>query len=235
MTRCETPFLDSFTKPLLSSEVKTVGLCIQKIVARDSTAKNVLEDVAPILRGAKQQLTADQTEAVASILLRVLESTDGAEATTTRTFALMLLRIVVLRSSASSSSASLDKCIDWLQTQLMNMGSTPTTTTDTNDNNYNTDRPLLTSAASRSMAWLAASNVVATMPLSFQADWADAALVDLSHARPEVRQAASAMLYNGVLLRFLPTPPPSQTATARLQVGVTATRRRTRKKSRTRL
>jgi len=216
----ETPFLDSFTKPLLSSEVKTVGLCIQKIVARDSTAKDVLEDVAPILRGASTaagdsaKLTADQTEAVGLILLRVLESTDGGtEAATTRTFALMLLRIVVLRSSASSSS--LDQSIEWLQTQLVNTGSTSTTTADTNDSNHNTDRPLLTSAASRSMAWLATSNVVATRPLSFQADWADAALVDLSHARPEVRQAASAVLYNGVLLRFLPSPPsPSRTAAA---------------------
>jgi len=195
ITAPQTPLLDSFTKPLLSSDTKTVTLCIQKLIAHDEKSRKTLEDAAPILQSpsaGKQLLSLEQTQAVSSILLGVLQSDTGAT-TTTRMYALMLLRIVLLRctdNDTATTDSLLSPCIDWLSTELAN------------NSDNGTSSKLGDSVAARSMAWLAASNAVAVLPDAVSSSSSriiDAAIRDASHERPEVRQAASAFLYNAVL------------------------------------
>lgn len=206
----KTPLLDSLTKPLLSIDTKTVDLCIQKLSANnnDETATRVLESAAPILRGLdikklQQQQQEEEmwdAEPMYQILLKTVESNE-----TLRTFALMLLRLVVLHPSnittkeatqqdktITGTTTTHDACMNWLQTHLRN--------NDGTGPNFSQ----FSSPVARSMAWLIASNAIGAAAGKVERldDWIDVAIVELSSAsgqRNEVRQAALALLYNAVL------------------------------------
>jgi len=217
----ETPLLDSFTQPLVSNDTKTVDLCIQKLIAacdnnNNNNDKETLEQAAPLLKQLPLSnssssntistllLTLEQTEKVAAILLKVLQH--GASA---RTFALLLLRIGVLQyyqqqqqQQQPEESVCLVACLEWVQSALL--------LTNDSNHNHNHNHSPLSSAAARSTAWLVVSNAVAVMgrlPLCSLNDNDDenmaiihAAVRDTAHGRPEVRQAATAFLYNVLLL-----------------------------------
>jgi PPPDE putative peptidase domain len=194
-----TPLLDSFTKPLLSSDTKTVDLCIGKIAAYNAAAKTVLEDAAPILRctDPSKTLYALDAEQVHLVLHMALASDEAPEL---RTFVLMLLRLVVLRYRPTNLEATMaivthDMCMSWVKEELRN------------NNNHVTK---LNSPAARTMAWLTASNAIGALtivPTSKERperldDWVELAIAEVSNVcqRDEVRQAACALLYNAALI-----------------------------------
>mgnify|MGYP007080201813 CR=1 FL=1 len=215
-----TPVLDSFCKPLISSDSKTVGLCVKKLldVVQDYKDKITLETTGAILSSAtinsnssnNQRLTSDQVEETSRIVYSILQTSKA-----TTTFALMFLRVLVLESTTGQES-SLQQCIVWIQSQLSGNG-------NSNDNNDEEASPLATSHAARSMAWLTLANAASLSwwPLTTADTTTDsskdeqeqdtssslpslleAAMSDLSmilQPQPAVRQAAAAFCYNSTV------------------------------------
>jgi len=222
-----TTLLDSFSKPLLSNDTNTVGLCVKKLftACANDDEKEALGTCKQSLTSTSQKnLSRSVVQTTCTVILRVLELESTAETSTKiTTFALMLLRIVVLKAPTGSASdigeeengAALRGCLKWLQCALS------VDATTTNDSNT---EPLKSSTA-RSVAWLAASNTVGSLycdydgsgrnskydiALSLQSSIprlletfveAAAADVSLEFSPAEVRQAASALLYNVAILK----------------------------------
>ena len=103
------------------------------------------------------------------------------------TFALMLLRVLILRAEETDS---VKQCLEWIQDQLTA-----------------TSCQQISTPAARSMAWLTMANAAGSKLLftSLSQSTTDmlveAGLADLGEAQPrvEVRQAVAAFLYNTVL------------------------------------
>ncbi|CAB9528557.1 Desumoylating isopeptidase [Seminavis robusta] len=174
-----TPLLDSFCKPLLSSDSKTIPLCIKKITdnLQDSADKETLESIGKALTNNtnNQKLTSDQVQQACQIIhSKILQPNNKAI-----TFALMLLRVILLQSTGQETAAQ--ACLEWITTQITG----------------------LSSHAARAMAWLSLSNAVSLSWWAAPQDGIlEAAIGDFnveSQPRQEVRQAAAAFCYNWVL------------------------------------
>lgn len=193
-----TPVLDSFRKPLVSSEYKTVELCVKKISAilEEKADQEALQTFGQTLTTTKK-LNEEEVEQVALIILtKVLK----ASKSTVITFALMFLRIVVLESTGKEKAVK--ECLVWIEEQLV-------------FSKYasSSDVLLLTSHTARSMAWLTLANA-ASLPWwkDISEKLLDTVFVDWgfdTQPRAEVRQAAAAFSYNCVLMPL--SLPPSTT------------------------
>jgi hypothetical protein len=179
-----TPLLDTFTKPLLSSDTKTVTLCTKKLATDDASEQETLEQANQALSSGSSW-SDHLAEKTCNIILRCLTEKVASKLT----FALLLLRIVVLQST-SEPAVSLVHCMEWLQKEL----------TDT------ADSTVLKSPTARAMAWLTVSNACgcpSLLSVLSLESLVEAAVVDISfesQPRPEIRQAACAWLYNVALL-----------------------------------
>lgn len=181
--KTSTPLLDTFTKPLLSCDTKTVGLCTKKLATDDISEQETLEQASLALSSGALSWSDHLAEKTCNIILHCLVENNGLKLT----FALLLLRIVVLQST-SEPAISLVHCMEWLQKELT------------------ADNSVLISPTARAMAWLTVSNACACPSLlsvlSLES-LVEAAVVDSSlesQPRPEIRQAACAWLYNVALL-----------------------------------
>lgn len=177
-----TPILDLYCKPLVSEEYKTIALCTKKLCSslEDTADQETLQSLGDTLTNT-QKLNSQQVEQLAEILLsKILQPAKPVV-----TFALMLLRVVVLQSTGEEESVK--KCLQWIESQLRQSEE---------------ESPPLKTHAARSMAWLTLANAASlswyTAVGSMEAAFADWTLD--SQPRPEVRQAAAAFLYNQVLL-----------------------------------
>lgn len=175
-----TPTLDSFCRPLISSEYKTVALCVKKISSSldDSSDQEALQKLGETLSNT-QKFNSEQVEQAASIIFaKVLQASKPAV-----TFALMLLRVIILQSTGKEES--IKSSLTWIETQLA------------------TNSGPLSSHAARSMAWLTLANAASLPWWAVPDTLVEAAFADWtvgSQPRPEVRQAAAAFCYNKVLL-----------------------------------
>jgi hypothetical protein len=180
-----TPLLDTFTKPLLSSDTKTVGLCTKKLVTDDASDQETLEQANQALSRSGSPWSDHLAEKTCNIILGCLVKNVASKLT----FVLLLLRIVVLQST-SEPAISLVHCLEWLQKELT--GTAAST--------------VLTSPTARAMAWLTVSNACgcpSLLSVLSLESLVEAAVVDISlesQPRPEIRQAACAWLYNVALL-----------------------------------
>jgi hypothetical protein len=187
-----TKTLDSFNSSLLSRDSQTIPLCAKKLVAclEDAEDQKTLDHAATILK-ANDELNDDDVKKICTILYeKILPSRKNDEKSKTAsvmTFALMLLRVVVLHAGTSSKDA-VSQCLDWIAKEL-----------DTESGPSH-----LPSTASRTLAWLVLANV-ASLPGAFKfpgnlvestllADWSVRV-----QPRAEVRQAAASFAYNYVL------------------------------------
>jgi len=183
-----TPVLDSYTRPLLSNDTKTASLCATKLIANteDETDKTALKDFGDKLLGGGKP-SDELVEAASKAILTRLQSNDK-----NITFALMLLRLVMLYPPKNlSETSSFRQCIEWVQLQLSQNGTSA-----------------LTTPAARSMAWCTLSNAHGTCLITIDSVEAsvESAMGDLSceeQPRVEVRQAAAAFLYNVSLVEGL--------------------------------
>ena len=176
----KSPILDGLTKPLLANDKSTVPLCVKKVRACLEEPDHSALDRFLILW--------THAEPMDSLLLRKVCDAIYACITTDPSvvsFALMLLRVVILKTTTGDS---LD-CVTWIRT---NLGSV--------------ESPLHSSAAARAMAWMCFANWISKCPTeSFIDEMIDLAITDLPQAsqpRPEVRQAASAFLFNASLMKL---------------------------------
>jgi hypothetical protein len=180
-----TPLLDTFTKPLLSSDTKTVGLCTKKLATDDASDQETLEQANQALSNGSPAWSDHLAEKTCRIILSCLTENVASKLT----FALLLLRIVVLQST-SEPAVSLVHCMEWLQKELTGTA----------------DSTVLKSPTARAMAWLTVSNACgcpSLLSVLSLESLVEAAVVDSSlesQPRPEIRQAACAWLYNVALL-----------------------------------
>ena len=175
----EVSILDTFSKPLLSSDTKSVSVCVKKLLATaDPANRETLESTGERLVQTESSLDEAMADNIFRILLSYLESNSSV------TFALMLLRVVLLRSPSSSSPAY-NSCLDWIQEHISN-----------------NEGPLVQSPAARSMAWLCAANASSSLTNDRLEALCEVAVADVQHeaqSHAPVRQAASALLYNATL------------------------------------
>jgi len=177
-----TPILDSFCKALLSEEYKTIALCTKKISSsfEDTADQEVLQSLGQTLTNTEKLKSQEVKQVTQLILSKILQPAKPVV-----TFALMLLRVVILQSTGEEDSAK--GCLEWIESQL---------------SNKEAGAPLSTHAA-RSMAWLTLANAASLSWWTVPETLIEAAFVDWtldSQPRPEVRQAAAAFCYNKVLL-----------------------------------
>lgn len=173
----ETPILDGFSKPLLANDKNTIPLCIKKTrTCLEVPDQEALERFSFLLANNETidiALSRQICEAIRTCL-----TTDPSVVT----FALMLLRGVILKASAEDAL----ECITWIREQFTSEGGL-----------------LHSSPPARAMAWMCFANWVSKTPSeSFVDEMIDLAIADLpkaSQPRPEVRQAASAFLFNALL------------------------------------
>lgn len=175
------PLLDSFHKPLISSDSKTVILCIKKLieVVQDTTEKQYLVTMGQTL-SSNRKPEYEHVQRSCEIVLSVLQQHNKVT-----TFALMFLRVLILHSSEEDRAAL--ACLDWIKMQL----SSQDTSTASNH--------VLASHTARSMAWTTLSNAASLSWWKIPENFTEIALMDLaveSQPRPEVRQAVAAFLYN---------------------------------------
>jgi hypothetical protein len=184
-----TPVLDSYSKPLVSSEYKTVELCVKKISAilEEKADQEALQILGQTLTTTKK-LNEEEVEQVSRMILtKVLK----ASKSTVITFALMFLRIVVLESTGKEKAVK--ECLVWIEEQLV-ISKYPSCS----------GVLLLGSHTARSMAWLTLANA-ASLPWwkDISEKLLDAVFADWAfdtQPRAEVRQAAAAFSYNCVLM-----------------------------------
>jgi hypothetical protein len=176
----ETPTLNGYSKPLLASDKSTVPLCVKKVRAclRESE-QNILDRFCSLWTNdgpIDSLLTKDVCGAIRTCFI-----TDPSVVS----FALMLFRVIIL----TAKTEDILDCLEWIRT---NIGSV--------------ESPLHTSAAARAMAWTCLANWMSkSLKESFEDELIDLAIADLpyvSQPRPEVRQAASAFLFNTLLRRI---------------------------------
>ncbi|KAG7350347.1 PPPDE putative peptidase domain containing protein [Nitzschia inconspicua] len=191
-----TPTLDSFDKPLVSSDTKTVSLCVKKIVTTlpDVEDQTILQEIGTALSTNAKEVSAAQVEVVCDIIYQklLLPTMGGTKPHAPVTFVLMLLRVLVLqaaRPDGTETDSSVSRCIDWICKHLQT----------------SKDHSAVSSTASRAMAYLVLANVASLpgiyykfpsnlMETSLLVDWSVA-----FQSRPEVRQAAAALAYNYAL------------------------------------
>ena len=177
-----TPLLDSFHKPLISSDSKTVALCVKKmleVVEDDKDKQQILENTSNVL-SSSGSLDKKSIQQASEVALGILRQPDCKIIT----FVLMFLRVLILQEEEEESTAK--ECLDWIETQL------------------STNTASLSSHAARAMAWTCLSNAASLSwwNLSSEALVTETALMDLSiesQPRAEVRQSVAAFLYNMVL------------------------------------
>jgi hypothetical protein len=178
----KTPLLDSFQRPLLSNDAKTAILCANKLIANTEieSSKTALKEMGEKLSGGGKPCE-DLVEGASMAILTQLQEASNI------TFALMLLRLVVLHPPQELvDTSSYGQCLEWVQTQLC-------------------QNQALQTPASRSMAWCTLSNAYGTCSTSIGAllleTAVEAAMGDMApDSRLEVRQAAAAFLYNVILV-----------------------------------
>jgi hypothetical protein len=177
----ETPTLDAFSKPLLANDKSTVPLCIKKVRAcLGELEQNALDRFYSLWSNGEpidSHLSKDVCDSICTCF-----TTDPS----VLSFALMLFRVIILTAKAEDM---LD-CLNWIRS---NLGSV--------------ESPLHTSTAARALAWTCLANWMSktSKESSFVDELIDLAIADLPHAsqpRPEVRQAASAFLFNTFLMRI---------------------------------
>lgn len=198
-----TPVLDSYCKPLVSSEYKTAALCVKKI-------SSVLEEAdQKALEALGQTLTTTHTlnEAEVELASRILFSKVlKEEKSSVITFALMLLRIIVLESNGQQTAVN--ECLTWIEEQLVG------------SNQVSSGGMLLkVSHAARSMAWLTLANASSLSPQkTISEQLLDTLFIDWGYdtqPRAEIRQAAAAFAYN-YALQSLSVPPSTRQKDAEL-------------------
>jgi len=182
------PVLNSFRKPLVSTEYKTVSLCVKKIstILEDEAEREALQTLERTLIDSNK-LDEEEVEQFSRIILtRVLK----ASKSTVITYALMLLRVIVLEYNGVGEAVQ--ECLVWIEEHLAN-----------SDCPSSCDSLLLASHTARSMAWLTLANAAS---LQWRYDLSekllDAVFTDWasdSQPRVEVRQAVAAFSYNYVL------------------------------------
>lgn len=172
----KTPVLDSFNRPLLSSDTKTASLCANKLIANTEieSSKTALKEIGEELSGRGKPWEELVEESSMAILTQLQENSNV-------TFALMLLRLVALHPPQElTDTSSYSQCLDWVQDRLSQNDSFQT-------------------PAARSMAWCTLSNAYGTSSTSVISleTVVEAAMGDIvPDSRVEVRQAAAAFLYN---------------------------------------
>lgn len=166
-----TPTLDSYDRPLLSSDNKTATLCAKRVGGQPE-----LLAVAAVLEKGGQKPTPDQLETAYQALNEALSGGTSVVS------ALMLYRLLVLHHTRGNDGKIVG-FLEWIAREI------PSTTKDS---------VLVSSPPARSMAWCAISNVFAVFqPPGLLSQLVDAAVVDTTTAkRPEVKQAAVTFLYN---------------------------------------
>jgi len=178
----KTPVLDSHCKPLVSSEYKTTSLCVKKIsaVLEEATDQEALEILGRTL-ATTHRLDEEEVDRASRIILKVLKSS----ASNVITFALMLLRVIVLESTGAEKAVK--ECLEWIEQYLTS-----------------SDKQLKVSDTAQAMAWLTLANA-ASLPWwcdIISEKLLDALFVDWTNEtqpRAEIRQAAAAFSYNYVL------------------------------------
>lgn len=187
-----TPTLDSFDKPMISKDSKTISLCVKKLVAslQDAEDRIKLQDIGTALSGNSKVTAAQVDDACGIIHQKLLSNSDDTSATPI-TFVLMFLRVLILQSTTADSvnkESHATQCLDWVCQQLQ----------------APKDESKVSAAASRAIAYLVLANAASVSGLyeipsdliesSLLKDWAV-----VSQPRPEVRQAAAALAVNYVL------------------------------------
>lgn len=191
-----TPTLDSLSKPLLSKDSNTVKVCVSKVsrskcldtIITAETEKQSftaqLENLASMLTKENEAADWSKHSNVYDILFAILESKQCGKADAT--FALMILRLVVLHVDLPTIFTSIGEKIAHGKLQV------------------------LKAPSSRSMTWCVLSNFIGSnhkidTTSKFFQTLTDTALQDLymeNQDRVEVRQSAAAFLYNAVLYMY---------------------------------
>jgi len=178
----------------VSSEYKTVALCVKKISAslEEISDQKALQSLGQTLT-TTQKLNSQEVEQASHIILtKVLQQ--ASNKSTVITFALMLLRVIVLESTGVEKGVK--ECLIWIEEQLLAISIS-------NNSSTNNGGLLLASHTARSMAWLTLANAASLSWWTLPESLLEAAFVDWTvntQPRPEVRQAAAAFCYNNVLL-----------------------------------
>jgi hypothetical protein len=176
--------LKKFTKPMISNDTKSIPICLSKLSPHfaDGSAKESLETLGKALQ------TTTSNSSTSTVDDDVVETTVAelwrlAREGISTSFVLLFLRLVVLNYYHIKS---VQDCIEWIVEQFL-------------DKNNGWKTP-----AARSLAWCVVSNYTSSTkqaPSPNPTTTVDAAICDLSHEAVQVRQAASAFLYNYVLQR----------------------------------
>ena len=140
------PLLDTFVKPLVSKDVKTIPMCIQKIIKTAThlqQPENVvfLQHCQDTLVSSTAFLSSEEATRLCQLLFQCLERQQ------TVTFVLMLLRILV---AEDRYAAHCQESLGWIQNHLI-FGSKASSSSSP-----------LSSVPSRTMAWLVLSNALAS-------------------------------------------------------------------------
>ena len=187
--------LNKFTKPMVSKDTKSIPICVSKVSSQmtDDHAKNCLKQLGTALSSASASLDPTVVETAAKKLLALVK-----EESSVATFALLLLRLVVLEYG---NSKAVRECIDWIVGQSSSSSSSYSSSSpDGGTTGWKTP-------AARSLAWCVVSNYYSTPVATTTQEGTsttntlsiDAAISDLHHDTKQVRQAASTVLYNYVL------------------------------------
>jgi len=215
----KTPTLDSYTKPLLSSETKMVPLCIQKI--KSSAGIKAMEEmerqrIFATLDSLPETLSRDSKSGhdhhndsngddnghahlPATIDLLVRLSQMPQVRASERTFILMLIRLAVLNVK---NGDILIPSMEVIKNNFITSSSSSSSSSSMTATNTNT--------ALKSMAWCVLSNAIGSFGSEENAtaarggvhwdEYIDAAIGELSgENRVEIRQSAAAFLYNFML------------------------------------
>lgn len=176
--------LASITSPLLSKETNMLPMCATKMsqVASNNDEKLHLEQAARLLC-TQQTLSKSILHSVCQVVMTCFETNQAM------TFALFLLRILVMQRSNNETTLSTHEfvlpCFQWVVQQLLDASSSS----------------IFTSPTSRSAAWLTCANAIGTCVVleeSVLHSLIDVALLDTATTNKPlpVRQAACAFLYN---------------------------------------
>ena len=176
----DTPLLDSNNRPLFSKDFNTAKLCASKLIqaSTEDADKAALEKLHIALSQDISKPPADVIDNGCIVICQHL-----MEVPANLTFSLMLLRLVVLHTPTIWSQ----KCIAWVQEQLLMNG-----------------KSLLSTTASKSMAWCVLSNNFGSHPEldNNLEEICTSAMSCIAKEQPlEVRQSASAFLYNVALIQ----------------------------------
>eukprot|EP00592_Proboscia_alata_P010551 CAMPEP_0194365212 /NCGR_PEP_ID=MMETSP0174-20130528/13202_1 /TAXON_ID=216777 /ORGANISM="Proboscia alata, Strain PI-D3" /LENGTH=541 /DNA_ID=CAMNT_0039139733 /DNA_START=31 /DNA_END=1656 /DNA_ORIENTATION=+ len=196
-----TPILDSNNKLLISSDKSAVRMCLDKVKSRCNKDDDILVSLLEncILQKLPISSNTDRNSSETAIQQLLLPHFEAGAQSKSTSFALMLLRLVVLNQISTNDNDDhvVCKCIKLTGNKLLLDNGNPSTTATK------------MSPAARSMAWCTMSNAFANEKLlPFLNDWTtedaiDAALcdatTDIETRRVEIRQAAVAFLYNMVI------------------------------------